>query len=130
MDTPERIWLDRFWTEETTGGYFRCTRHRMNTGAGGDIEYIRVSAVDAEANAAPDPALRALAKLGAMVLDWSPLECGFPTIPGGVIDDMAVRSGCALEDASDGGHECWTAPGVRLAIAALLAPDQREGVQG
>lgn len=42
MDAPERIWLDRFWTEETTGGYFRCTRHRMNTGAGGDIEYMRV----------------------------------------------------------------------------------------
>ena len=75
------------------------------------------------ANAPADPALLALAKLGAMVLDWSPLECGFPTMPGSVIDAMAVKSGCALEDSGDGGHACWTAPNVRLAIAALLAPD-------
>lgn len=44
MNAPERIWLDPFWTEEVTGGHFRCTRHRMNTGAGGDIEYVRVVA--------------------------------------------------------------------------------------
>lgn len=78
---------------------------------------------DNAANAPADPALLALARLGAMVLDWSPLECGFPTMPGGVIDEMAVRSGCALEDSGDGGHECWTAPDVRLTIARLLAPD-------
>ena len=86
--------------------------------------------VDEAANAPADPALLALAKLGAMVLDWSPLECGFPTMPGSVIDAMAVKSGCALEDSGDGGHACWTAPNVRLAIAALLAPDgaQAQGV--
>ena len=75
------------------------------------------------ANAPADPALLALAKLGAMVLDWSPLECGFPAMPGSVIDTMAVKSGCSLEDSGDGGHACWIAPNVRLAIAALLAPD-------
>ena len=100
----------------------------------GRSQHFENDAIDAwnrrAANAAPDPALLALAKFGAMVLDWSPLECGFPTIPGGVIDDMAVRSGCALEDASDGGHECWTAPDVRLAIAALLAPDAPDGADG
>jgi len=60
MDLPDRIWLDRFYTEEITGGHFRCTRYRMNTGAGGDIEYVQASAVKAAANAPADPALLAL----------------------------------------------------------------------
>lgn len=103
-----------------------CDTNYGGCGARGAValtEDAAAAAWNRRAPAATDPALLALARLGAMVLDWSPLECGFPTIPGGVIDEMAVRSGCALEDASDGGHECWTAPGVRLAIAALLAPD-------
>lgn len=73
--------------------------------------------------ALPDDAERALARFGAMVLGWSPLECGFPTMPGAVIDELAVRAGVAHEDSGDGGHACWTAPGVKLAIARLLAPD-------
>lgn len=77
------------------------------------------------ANAPADPALLALAKMGAMVLGW--FECGFPAIPGGVVDDMAVRSGCALEVSDGGGHACWTAPNIRLAIATLLAPDGADG---
>jgi hypothetical protein len=48
MDTPDRIWLDKFWTEERTGGHFRCTRHQMNTGGGGDIEYVRADAYAAK----------------------------------------------------------------------------------
>ena len=86
---------------------------------------VAQEALLAERPAAPDPALLALAKMGAMVLGW--FECGFPAIPGGVVDDMAVRSGCALEVSDGGGHACWTAPNIRLAIATLLAPDGADG---
>lgn len=81
------------------------------------------AALPDDAPAAPDDAMLALARFGAMVLDWSPLECGFPTIPGAVIDELAVRAGVTHEDSGDGGHACWTAPGVKLAVARLLAPD-------
>lgn len=97
-----------------------------------DARIATLEALLAERPAPANPALLALAKLGAMIMDWSPLECGFPTMPGSVIDAMAVSSGCALEDSGDGGHACWTAPNVRLAIAALLAPAgaASEGVTG
>ena len=97
-----------------------------------DARAALAALVDEVAPAPADPALLALAKLGAMVLDWSPLECGFPAMPGSVIDTMAVKSGCSLEDSGDGGHACCIAPNVRLAIAALLAPDgaASEGVTG
>ena len=130
MDAPDRIWLDRFYTEEITGGHFRCTRYRMNTGAGGDIEYVQASAVKAEANAPADPALLALAKLGAaLVRGWFMGRSGFKSVGADSVSLVADESGVVALSLLTG---YTLAPGIADAIAALLAPDgaASEGVAG
>jgi len=125
MDLPDRIWLDRFYTEEITGGHFRCTRYRMNTGAGGDIEYVQASAVKAAANAPADPALLALAKFAALVAARYRGRVEFCDVDGLELDEAEEDSGMTLNGVS-------LAPGIADAIARLLAPDgaASEGVTG
>jgi len=121
MDLPDRIWLDRFYTEEITGGHFRCTRYRMNTGAGGDIEYVQASAVKAAANAPADPALLALDR-----------ELRIRNL----IAEREFNTAAANRELTQFGEWRWDHDAADKAcadaIAALLAPDgaASEGVTG
>ncbi len=71
---------------------------------------------------APDPALLALARLGALVVrDYFRVE-GFIRVRGHLLDSDAAYTGVTVK----GDYYPTLAPGIAEAIGALLAPDAGE----